>query len=175
MKIFRHTPFRAQARRFAGAEQGAVLVEFALIFPLMLLFFAIMIESARTYWGYQIAIAGVRDAVRYVARVAPVNICNAGGTLTGYTTRLTTIIDSDLSGTGVFPPTIALTTVNPVVVSHTCETAPVGTYRIGDVPIATVRANFTIQFPMGFIFDWYGDGIGFATTAVVDQARIIGQ
>jgi len=175
MKIFKHTPFRAQARRFADAEQGAVLVEFALVFPLMLLFFAIMIESARTYWSYQIAIGGVRDAARYVARVAPLNICTVGGNLTGYTSSLTTIIDSDLAGTGVFPSTITLATVDPVVVSHTCETAPVGSYRIGDVPVATVRANLIIQFPMGFIFDWYGDGIGFATTAVEDQARIIGQ
>ena len=38
------------------------------------------------FWSYQMAIGGVRDAARYLARVAPADICNtAGATLDGYT------------------------------------------------------------------------------------------
>lgn len=165
-----NTSLRPKATRFADAEGGAVLVEFALVFPLMLLFFAIMFESARTYWSYQIAISGVRDATRYVARVAPVDICNApGGSLAGYTTKATDIVRHDMAGSGMFPSTV---TVNSVTPSHICVE---GTYRTSPAPVAVVNANLTIQFPMGFIFNWFGSGLGIATTSVEDQSRIIGQ
>ena len=170
MKRVGHNPILAAVRRFLAGERGAVLVEFALIFPMMLLFFAIMFESARTYWSYQIAISGVRDAARYVARVAPVGICNGGGgSLAGYTTKATEIVSNDMAGNGMFPATV---TLNSVTLSHTCVT---GTYRTSPAPVAAVSANLTIQFPMGFIFGWFGSSLNTATTTVQDQSRIIGQ
>ena len=57
--------------RFAEREDGAALVEFALLLPIFLLLFAMAVEGSRTFWSYQTAIAGVRDAARYVARAAP--------------------------------------------------------------------------------------------------------
>jgi Flp pilus assembly protein TadG len=170
MKRTGHNPILAATRRFAVAERGAVLVEFALVFPLMLLFFAIMFESARTFWTYQIAISGVRDAARYVARVAPVGICNvAGGNLDGYTTKATEIVRDDMAGSGMFPTTVVL---NSVTLSHSCVT---GTYRTSPAPVASVNASLTVQFPMGFLFGWFGDELVTITRTVQDESRIIGQ
>lgn len=146
-----------------------MIVEFALTMPLMLLFFAIMMESARTAWAYQMVNSGVRDASRYVARVAPRDICSTGGNLNGYTTQVTNIVTQNRAGLGVMPATVVVNSVTP---SLTCVT---GSYRNGPVGVATVSANITVQYPMGFIFDWFGDAVGQATTVVADDARIFGQ
>ncbi|NHX27636.1 pilus assembly protein, partial [Escherichia coli] len=97
------------------------------------------------------------------------DICTTGGNLSGYTTQVTNIVINNQAGLGVMPSTVVVNSVTP---SLTCYT---GTYRNGPVPVATVSANITIQYPMGFIFDWFGDAVGQATTVVADDARIFGQ
>ncbi|MGO4914750.1 TadE/TadG family type IV pilus assembly protein [Pseudogemmobacter sp. W21_MBD1_M6] len=158
-------PFRS----FAKAEHGAVLVEFAIVLPLMLLFFAITIESARMFWSYQSAIAGVRDASRYLARVAPVDICLTSGGLDSYAAQLKTIVESDIGGNPVLPTLVTINSVTPTV---SCIN---GGYRTDPAPMATVSANMTIVFPFGNLFTLFGSGLTSVTTDVVDQSRIFGQ
>lgn len=153
---------------FRRSERGAILVEFMLVFPLMLLFLAVIVEMTRMLSSYQKALAGVREATRYVSRTAPVDICVSGGSLNGYTTTLTSQVRNDISGTGVFAP---LVTVNSVTPSHACV---IGTYRVSPAPVATVTANVTITFPFGSLFSLFGSTIPSVTTNVADSARIIG-
>ncbi|MCK0104206.1 TadE/TadG family type IV pilus assembly protein [Pseudohalocynthiibacter sp. F2068] len=161
--------FPSRLRRFLDAETGAILVEFSLVLPVMLLFFAVAVESTRMFWSYQTAISGVRDAGRYLARVAPVDICLSGGSLAGYAGSLKQIVEKDIGGTTLLPSTI---TINSVTPSLTCVT---GSYRVNPAPIATVTANMTIQFPFGSILGLFGSGLTSTTTTITDQSRIFGQ
>jgi len=155
-------------RRTGRDEAGAVLVEFALVFPVMLIFFAVVIEGTRMLNSYMIAVDGVREASRYLARIAPVDICQTGGTLSGYNTTLKTRVESSVSGGTILLP---LVTVNSVSATHTCVS---GTYRIDPVPVATVTANMTINFPYGNIFSLFGTALTSVTTNATDRARIFG-
>lgn len=167
-------------RHCRSDEAGAILVEFALILPVMLLFFGIMIESARTFWSYQLAVSGVRDASRYLSRSLPLDICTTtgAGTLTGApTTTVTQIVNDDIgnsSTTRVFPPSVTVNSVTPVL-TCTSAGAPTGGYRNGAVPIVTVTANLTIRFPLSFLWTWYGQNLATGTAVVADQARVFGQ
>ncbi|WP_135507169.1 TadE/TadG family type IV pilus assembly protein [Roseovarius aestuariivivens] len=156
-------------KRFTASESGAVLIEFALVLPIMLLFFALTIEAARMMWSYQSVIAGVRDAGRYMARVTPADICDAGGSVAGLSTTLKGIVEKDIGGTSLFPSKV---TVNSVTPSFSCIT---GSYRVSPAPVGRVSANVTIQFPMGGVLDIFGDAISSVTTDVADNARIFGQ
>jgi len=157
------------ARRFNARENGAILVEFALVLPLMLLFFAVMVESARLFWTYQTAISGVRDAGRYLAKIAPVDICLNGGNLTSYNPTLKNIVENDISGGSLLVPLVSL---NSVTTSLTCVA---GTYRISPAPVATVTANVTVQFPFGAVFGLFGNSFTSVTTNISDQVRVFGQ
>ena len=166
---------RAFSRRLLGglvrqarSEDGAVLVEFALVFPIMLLFFAVIVESSRMMLSYQMAIDGVRDAGRYLARIAPVDICS-GGSVAGYATKMRDIVEEDIGGNALFP---AMVTVNSVTPSVSCVS---GSYRTDPAPVATVSANLTITFPLGSIFGLFGASLTSVTTTVSDSARIYGQ
>lgn len=156
-------------RRLARDEDGAALVEFALVFPVMLLFFAVTIEAARMMWSYQMAIEGVRDAGRYLARTAPVDICESGGSVAGYAGQLREIVEEDIEGNLLFP---SLITVGSVTPSVACVS---GTYRTDPAPVATVSAELTLEFPFGGIFGLFGDALSSVTTTVTDTARIYGQ
>ena len=168
MRTLRRRPCSG-LRRLARSEDGAILVEFALVFPIMLLFFAVIVESSRLLWSYQIAIEGVRDAGRYLARIAPVDICLTGGSVAGYTTALRDIVEDDIAGDGLFPPLVTLNSVTPSV-----SCVP-GSYRTDPAPIATVSASLTITFPLGGIFGLFGSALISITTTVTDSARIYGQ
>ncbi|MGR3291741.1 MAG: TadE/TadG family type IV pilus assembly protein [Paracoccaceae bacterium] len=161
--------YSAIVGKFIGKQDGAILVEFALVLPLFLLFIAISVEFGRVFWTYQSAIAGVRDASRYLARVAPIDICLNGGTLAGYEPKIKDIVENVLGGASLFPSSITITSVTP---SLTCVS---GAYRIPEVPIATVSAIMTITWPLGNIFSLFGNGLGTITTTITDQARIFGQ
>ena len=160
---------RRAIARLAGRDDGAVLVEFALVFPIMLLFFAVIAESSRLLWSYQMAIEGVRDAGRYLARIAPVDICLTGGSVTGYAAELKTIVEEDIGGGGLFPPMVTVNAVTPAVAC-----VP-GSYRTDPAPIASVSADLTITFPLGGIFGLFGSSLTSATTTVTDSSRIYGQ
>lgn len=164
-----HKPTKPNKRlsRFVRSEDGAALVEFALVLPMMLLVFALIIEGGRMMISYQSAIAGVRDATRYLSRIAPSNACTSAA-VAGHAIKLTTIITNTIGNTPAFDNAV---TVNSVTLSSSPGT---GTYRVNPVCVASVTANVTINFPFGSIFGLFGFPIPSVTTNVTDSARIYG-
>ena len=159
--------WRALAR-LLRRESGAALVEFSLVFPIMLLFFAVIVDASRLMWSYQMAIEGVRDAVRYVARTEAIDIC-AGGSFAITAAELKSIVEGEIDGGGLFPPLVTVDSVTPAL------TCVAGSYRTNPAPIAAVSANLTITFPFGAIFSLFGSSLTSVTTTVTDSARIYGQ
>jgi Flp pilus assembly protein TadG len=156
--------------RFRRAEDGSALVEFAISLPLMLIVSFGTIDSMRLFWTYQAAAAGVRDAARYVARVAPDDICTSGGNLSGYATQLRDIIDSTIDGGALYTGSV---TISNVTATLTCE----GTLglRQAQVPVARVSADMSIAMPFTEILVLAGGaGFGTLTTRIVEDARVFG-
>lgn len=170
MRAFRlHIRPFAPVTRFRRDETGAILVEFGIVMPFMILMLAVIFESGRMLWSYQVTVAGVRDAARYLARIAPIDICLNGGNLNGYTTTLMDIVEKDASQNSLFPTYVSITSVTP---SLTCV---VGTYRVNPAPVGTVTANLTIEFPFSGIMSYFGGGLSTINATVSDQSRIFGQ
>ena len=151
-------------------DDGGVLVEFALVLPMMLALFALTVESARMMMSYQAAIAGVRDASRYVGRILPQDICATGDDATSFvsTATLVSIVQNDIDGNALLPSGITITAVTP---SYTCVT---GDFRVNPAPVGTVTAVMTLQFPFSGILDLFGGGLSTITTTITDQSRVYG-
>lgn len=66
--------------RFRTSEQGAILVEALIAFPVVTLFAAGVLEFGYVFWERQQLQAGVRDAARYMARcndeALAANVCS---------------------------------------------------------------------------------------------------
>jgi len=154
--------------RFARDEDGAALVEFGLLLPTFLLFFAMAIEGSRTFWSYQAVISGVRDAARFVGRAAASEICTTGGNLSGMTDRVTQIVRETSDGAALFPSSITVGSVTP---SLTCIS---GDYRLTQTPIGTVTAQLQISYPFQAVFALVGVTLAPVTTTVTDRSRIFG-
>lgn len=154
--------------RFRRCQSGAALVEFAILLPLLLLTFSVIIEGGRLMWSYQTVVAGVRDASRYLARVAPSDLCVTGGNVAGFQTQLEQIVRTARGGAQIFPTGI---TVNSVVPTHACVAGP---YRISPAPVTTVTASLTITFPFAPLFAFAGQTLGTVNTTVTDQSRVYG-
>ncbi|MGJ5619292.1 TadE/TadG family type IV pilus assembly protein [Sulfitobacter sp. MF3-043] len=165
MQLF---PFNS-ARRFADDQDGAIIVEFGIVLPIMLLLLALTVEAARLMWSYQSVIAGVRDAGRYMARVTPSSICSSGASVAHLGTKLRKIVEEDIGGNALFPSSV---TVNSVTPSYSCVS---GTYRVSPAAVANVSANVTIQLPLGGVMALFGNGLSSVTTDVADNSRIFGQ
>lgn len=162
-----HNRFRAFARR----DDGAALVEFALVLPMMLLTFAVIVEGSRMMVAYQSAIGGVRDATRYLARAVPGNICATGGNVSGYAPKLSAIVGQSTTGRAVFAPSVTVTSVTP---SLACV-GVAGAYRVSPAPVATVSAVVDIAFPFRGLFTLFGAGPSATlTTTVTDRAKVFG-
>ena len=144
-------------------------MEFMIVFPFMVLIFALLVQFGAIFWGYQSAVAGVRDAARYVARSSDVALCVAGGSIAGKSTLARGMIETDRAGNSVLPGNM---TVSSVAVSHRCVT---GSYRTSPMAIAEVRAVFTVQMPLGGLFGVFGNGLTAFQTTVTDEQRVIGQ
>lgn len=154
----------------AGNGEGTALVEFAVSLPLILVVSYGAIDSMRLFWSYQAAVAGVRDAARYMARVAPDDICATGGSLSAYEPRLASIIDSTIDDGALYPAGAAIGNVRATL---TCETG-LG-LRQATVPVVTVSADLGVQLPMtGVLTLIGGSGFGTLTTTITEQARIYG-
>ncbi len=153
---------------FARAEDGAIFVEFALVLPMLLLVFALIVEGSRIMWSYQAAISGVRDATRYLARILPANICATGGTVTAYESTVTEIVDSSLSGLPVMVSGVSVDSVTPALQCYS------GSYRGGNVAVAKVTATVTMTLPMGTLLTFFGGSGAPLTTTVSDQSRVFG-
>jgi Flp pilus assembly pilin Flp len=157
--------------RFRRNQDGAALVEFAISLPLILVVSFGTIDSMRLFWTYQATVAGVRDAARYVARVAPADICETGGSLEGYETQLEGIIRNTIDGGGLYDERGV--TIANVTATLTCE----GTLglRQAQVPVARVSADMSIAMPGTEVFRLVGGaGFGTLTTRIVEDARVYG-
>jgi len=164
-----HTAGR-RFRAFARREDGSALVEFAISLPLILILGLLSVESMRLFWSYQAAIAGVRDATRYLARVAPADICTTGGSVAGYATRLQGIVETTISGGALFPAGVRVTSLTPSLV---CVTS-LG-LRQASVPVATVAADVSITMPFSQILAVIGLApAATLNTTVSDRARVYG-
>ncbi len=166
--------FRLQILRFRRNQSGAALVEFAISLPLILIVAFGIIESMRLLWSFQAAVAGVRDATRYVARAAPDDICATSGTTQNWDPQLSrslfNIVNTSITGAAIFPAGI---TLERVTVDLGCLPNP--DLRQTIVPVATVTADLTMQFPFSAVFRLAGgNGWGTINTSVVEEARIYG-
>ena len=158
-------------RRFRRSQCGAALVEFGISLPLILILAFGMIESMRLLWSFQAAVAGVRDATRYVARTERDNICVSPiGSLEISDADLVRIVTSSINGGAIFPAGITVTGV-------TAKLECVGDLNLRQdrVPVVEVTATLRMKFPMTAVFRLAGgDGWGTINTAVVEEARIYG-
>lgn len=159
-------------RRFLIDRSGAALVEFALALPLFLVLFAATIDGARMLWSYQTAVAGVRDATRYLGRTVPMTGCPAS-LPTGIAAELLAIVEDSAQGTSVTPSGV---TVLSVVPSVSCDAGTAGTYRNGPVSVATVTATLRIEMPFSGLFQLVGGSadVGTFDATVSDSTRIFG-
>jgi Flp pilus assembly protein TadG len=163
-------PICRRCRQFWRRDDGAALVEFAVTLPLILILAFLSVESMRLFWSYQAVIAGVRDATRYLARVAPADLCTSGGNVTGYATQLKGIVETTISGAALFPAGVTVTSLTS---THTCITS-LG-LRQASVPVATVSANVSITMPFSQVLRVIGGTPATViNTTVRDQARVYG-
>ncbi len=156
-------------RRFRRDDSGVALVEFAILLPMLFLVFAVIIEGGRLMWSYQSAAAGVRDAARYLARVAPSNICSTGGSVAGFTSDVETIVRTRTGGASIFPSGITITAVTPGL---TCDTT--GAYRVSPTPVASVTASLTVTFPLASLFQLAGQSVSTVNATITDQSKVFG-
>ncbi len=153
---------------FGKSEEGAALVEFALLLPMCLLMFAMAIEGSRTFWAYQSVISGVRDASRFVSRSASSELCNGSGSLNSYDDKVTEIVAKTVDGTDFFPSSIVVSDVTPTL---SCVS---GNFAMGIVPVVNITATLDIDYPFSGIFRLIGLDLGNVSTVVTDRSRIYG-
>ena len=156
--------------RLATDRSGAAMVELALSLPLMLLVCFISLDSLRLMWTFQAATAGVHEATRYLARVAPGDICTAGGTLAGHEPTLVTLVGGASGGGSVFNAEVQLLSL---ATRLDCVTD--AGLRQAEVPVATVTVDLRLPLPLhGLLSRIGGDGAGTITARIEEQARIFG-
>lgn len=170
-------------RRFRREESGVALVEFALFLPLFVLSFFVIVEFSRIFFSYQGAIVGVRDAARYLARVADADVCvtipatpnNGTVTVAGSNAIAEDILlramRNEEDGTPVLPTNVELTSVAVLV---RCVVEP-GDYRQLNIPIVTVTAQINITLPLGNILELNGQPLlPPITPTIIDESRVFG-
>ena len=137
--------------RWRREEDGANAVEFVILLPIMLLLLVGVVNGGRIYWNYQSAVAGVRDAARYIARATNNDVCVAGGSTfsnAAASATATTIISNTMryapqnesgitntSATGIFPLFVSL---NSAAASRACLDLTAN--GLGIVPVVRVDA-----------------------------------
>lgn len=157
-------------RTFSRAEHGAALVEFGISLPLILVVAYGLVDSMRLFWSYQATIAGVRDATRYAARVAPGDICDTGFDISTFEPRLLTIVNSTIDGDGIAPFGVSITGL-----TATLDCVTTLNLRQPTVPVATIVADLSMDMPFTSVLTLIGGtGWGTVTTSVQEQARVYG-
>ena len=177
------TPRRIISRigRFGRREDGVALVEFALFLPIFLLAFFVIVEFGRTFFSYQGALAGVRDATRFAARTLDHRVCEgeldgAGATVSIGTAALPDatyqIVERNLlNEVDLLPTNVRIVQTST---SYRCVVTA-GAYREDEVPIAWVAARIEIVLPLGEILELNGRPIiRNITTDIIDESRIFG-
>ena len=168
-------------QRFRRRDDGVALVEFAIFLPIFLLAFFVIVEFGRTFFNYQSAVAGVRDATRYAARTLDQDIClgeadGAGAVLNiaraSTPDNFYTIVERNLlNETGVLPTNIRL---RRVVSSYRCVVTA-GAYRQDEVPIVRVQARLEVILPLGEILELNGRRVlRNIVTNIADESRVFG-
>ena len=162
--------FLLPLKRFKAGRSGAALVEFALVLPFLLIVSFVSLDGMRLMWAYQAATAGVHEAARYLARVAPGDICDTGGTLTSYETTLLSMVGRDSDGRSAFSTDATVTALRT---SLACVTD--AALRQARVPVATVSVDLRLNLPLhGILSRVAGDNAGTITTRIEEQARVFG-
>lgn len=164
------SPMRAFLSRLRLDETGAALVEFALALPLFLVLFAATVDGARMLWSYQTAVAGVRDATRYLGRVTAMGTCPSPVLPTGLQAELEAIVRTSAQGTNVTPSGVTVVSVVPVL---SCPAGTAG-WRNGPVTVGTVTATLQITMPLSGVFALVGGSVGTFSATVTDQTRVFG-
>jgi TadE-like protein len=156
-------------RRLAADESGTQLVEFAIVLPMMLLVFGVIIEGGRMMWSYQTVVAGVRDATRFLARVTPRDICDGDvSAISDYDDTLIGFIRNDKDGSSILPSGVSVTVI---LTELDCYD---GEFRSDVAPIVTVRADVEVTFPFAGLFTLVGGSRPTLETSVTDQSRVYG-
>lgn len=155
-------------RRFWTREDGAALVEFSLLLPSLLVILALSVEGGRTFWSYQTTVTGVRDAARYLSRVVGPDVCQTGGSVSGWNAKLTDIVRNTEAGGSLFPSGVVVRGVRATLVCRT------GNYRGARAGVATVTADLDITYPFAGLLAFAGITQGSVATQVADQTRVLG-
>ncbi len=170
-----------RVRQFCRRDDGVALVEFALFLPVFLLAFFVIVEFGRTFFSFQGAVSGVRDATRYAARTLDSDVCEgetdgAGAVINisrgGSPDVFYTIVERNLiNEVGVLPTNVRL---RRVVSSYRCVVSE-GTYRQAEVPIVRVRARLEIILPLGDVLELNGRPVlNNIITEVDEESRVFG-
>jgi Flp pilus assembly pilin Flp len=166
--------------RFRRDESGVALVEFAIFLPLFLLSFFVIVEFSRIFFSYQGAIVGVRDASRYLARVADANVCvtnpatpNNGTVIVPGSRPIARdiVLDSMRNENSVLPANVRLENVFVIV---RCVVEP-DNYRQANVPIVSVSARINIILPLGNVLELNGQPLlPRIRPTIIDESRVFG-
>ena len=171
----------SQLRRFGRRDDGVALVEFALFLPIFLLAFFVIVEFGRTFFSYQGALAGVRDATRYAARTLGHDVCVGQIDGAGATVSVGTASSPDasyaivernlLNEVDALPANVRILQVST---SYRCVVSA-GTFRQAEVPVARVFARIEIVLPLGEILELNGRPLlERIRTNIADESRIFG-
>lgn len=159
-------------RCFVADRSGTALVEFAIALPLLLLVIGTIIEGSRIATIHQATAAGVRDATRLIARVAPGNFCtDSSVTVPDFSTEASDIVieRSGNPGDRVIPSGVNVVSVDTVLGCADVD------YSADSVPMVIVAATIEISFPFGGAFAFFGgERLAPLTTVISDQSRVFG-
>lgn len=171
MNPFRHI---AKLYRMARREDGATAVEFAILLPVMLVTFGVIVEGARIYWNYQAAVSGVRDAARYLARISNNDVCSGGTAPANASTIARGIIERNMGdgSANLFPRNVVLDPNNLPTASVNCISV---TGITGSVPVYRVDATIQIGLPLSGLWSIFQTTpTQVMTSTITDQSRIYG-
>jgi Flp pilus assembly protein TadG len=150
--------------RFRDDRKGLAFVEFALVAPIMLVLFIAVAEGGRVLHHHSIITKGVRDASRYLARMAdPLDPVHQ-------TTTENLVLRGAFDGAA--PLLLGYCTSGCTVAITTAEIDNSGDlYRDGPT-VTTVTVTATVAYRGGFFPGWWFDS---ATLTATHNQRHIGE
>jgi TadE-like protein len=177
LSLIKGQPLRKKERRFFSKpvklvrdEQGSALLEATLLTPIVLSLVLGVFEFAWYFYQQQAIEVGLRDAARYIARIAPSSdpTCSPGDWPTARYLATTGSVDTT-------NPSRRIRGWDPGQVNFTCLAVPnTGGYLGGDgTNIYVVQASTSFGAPsLGFLSYL---GVGPRTIAISHQERTFGR